>query len=86
MEAFLIEIERWDVRWFVVDTANWWPGRMVIILPRWITAVDFDEETVHVDLTRERVETSPEYKPSQIVAPDYEERLHRHYHRQTDQN
>jgi hypothetical protein len=63
----------------LVDTRNWLPGRKVLIAPQWITAVDWPERRVHVDLARHAVETSPEFDPTRPIARDYEDALHGHY-------
>jgi uncharacterized protein YrrD len=49
--------ERWAVRYLVVDTGKWLPGRKVLISPRSITGAD--ERAVRVTLTREQVEKAP---------------------------
>jgi hypothetical protein len=34
IEDFLVEDESWDIRYVMVDTKNWWPGRKVLVAPR----------------------------------------------------
>lgn len=79
IEEFLVDDESWAIRYAIVDTANWWPGRMVLIAPRWIGEIDWRAQEARVDLTRNQIETAPEYEP--YVPPDraYEARLHGHY-------
>ncbi len=79
IEEFLIDDADWSIRYFVVDTRNWWPGKMVLISPRWITGINWDDSHASVDLTREQVRSSPEYDPSRALERADEERLHRHY-------
>lgn len=79
VEEFLIEDGSWTVRYLVIDTKNWWPGKFVLASPEWITDVSWDERQVSVDLTRKQVEDSPEYDPTRSVERNYEERLHGHY-------
>jgi hypothetical protein len=83
VETFLIDDADWSVRYFVVDTRNWWPGRMVLVSTQWITAISWEDEHVTVDLTREQVKKSPEYDSAAPVERGYEERLHAHYDRPT---
>jgi hypothetical protein len=82
VEDFLVEQDGWTIRYIIVDTRNWWPGRKVVISPRWIRDVRWNEGQVHVTLTRQEVEHSPEYDPTAAVDRDYEERLHGHYRQQ----
>lgn len=49
--------ERWAVRYLVVDTGNWLPGRKVLISPASLQEAGSD--TIRVGLTREQVENAP---------------------------
>ncbi|MGE0225438.1 MAG: PRC-barrel domain-containing protein [Acetobacteraceae bacterium] len=79
VEEFLIDSATWQVRYVVVDTKNWWPGRKVMVSTRWFRDIDWGEREVHVDLTREQVRSSPEFDQAAPIERDYEERLHGHY-------
>lgn len=52
----------------VVDTGPWIFGRLVILPGGTIERVDFDEESVYVDLTKDQIKASPEV----AVNDDYE--------------
>lgn len=80
-EEFLVEDGSWAIRYMVVDTRNWWPGKAVLIAPQWIREVSWGDRRVFVDLTRQQVKDSPEYDPTVPLHRAYEERLHRHYDR-----
>lgn len=79
VEEFLVEDDGWAVRYVVVDTENWWPGRKVLVSPRWFRDVGWGERQVRVDLARAEVVRSPEYDPAAAVDRTYEERLHKHH-------
>lgn len=79
VEEFLIEDGSWAIRYIVVDTKNWWPGKKVLVSPRWFRDVSWGEQQVNVGLARAEVGRSPEYDASAAVDRAYEERLHRHY-------
>jgi hypothetical protein len=81
VEDFLVDEEAWAIRYLVVDTRNWWPGKKVLVSPEWISRVDWREAKVFVDMTREQIKNSPEYDPSAAVERDYESRLYEHYRR-----
>jgi hypothetical protein len=81
VDDFLIDDRSWDVRYLIVDTRNWWPGKKVIVAPQWIHEVGWEEAKVFVDLTRNAIKTSPAYDPNQQVTPDYAGQLHQHYDR-----
>lgn len=81
VEDILIETDSWAVRYLMVDTRNWWPGRMVLISPSWASGVSWVEKKLFVDATREHVQGSPEYDPARPIDRGYEEQLHAHYGR-----
>ena len=81
VEDFIVDDESWTIRYLVVGTLNWWPGKKVLISPHWIDRVSWSESKVFVKLSRESVRLSPEFTEEFLVTRDYEERLHRHYDR-----
>ena len=81
VDDFIIDDETWAIRYLVIDTWNWWPGKRVLISPRWIDRVSWDELKVFVDLTREAIKQAPEYTEGMPITTDYEAELHQHYHR-----
>jgi sporulation protein YlmC with PRC-barrel domain len=83
VEDFLVDDRTWAVRYIVVDTRNWLPGRKVVIAPGWIKTVSWDDSRVYVDLLRKEVETAPEYDPHAPLERAVESRLHEHYRRPT---
>ena len=80
-DDFLIDDEQWRVRYLVVDTRNWWPGRKVIVAPAWIFEVNWKEARVLVNLTRDMIRNSPPYEPTMTWSKDYAAALHEHYER-----
>lgn len=81
VEDFVIDDETWAIRYLVVATRNWWPGKKVLVSPQWIDRVSWGESKVFVHLTREAVKQSPEYTEESLLTRDYETGLHRHYDR-----
>jgi len=82
IEDFIIDDETWAIRYVVVDTHNWLPGKKVLISPHWIESVSWGERKVFVNLLRETIKQAPEYTDEYGVTRDYEAGLHRHYNRQ----
>ena len=64
VDDFVGEDDRWIIRYLVVDTGNWLPGRKVLIAPTWSEVVNWAQRIVSVDLKRETVEKSPEFNQS----------------------
>ena len=82
VEDFIIDDETWAIRYLIVDTRNWWPGKKVLVSPQWIERVSWGESKVFVNISRETVKQSPEYTEASLLTREYETRLHRHYNRQ----
>jgi len=81
VEDFLFDDREWAIRYMIVDTGNWWPGKKVLVSPEWVRRVSWADSRVYVDLTTEGVKSAPEYDPSRPLERDYERRLFSHYHR-----
>ena len=81
VEDFIVDDEDWTIRFLVVDTRNWLPGKKVLLSPQWIKRVQWDDSSVYFDLTRDSVENSPEFDPSGPISRDYEAFLIEHYGR-----
>jgi PRC-barrel domain len=79
---FLIDGENWAVRYLVISTRNWWPGRKVLVAPRWATRISWDEQKVYLEISREMIKGAPEYTGGPVLDRDYETRLHGHYNRE----
>ena len=82
VDDFVIDDETWAIRYLIIDTRNWWPGKKVLVSPRWIERVSWSESKVFVNLPRETIKQSPEYTEESLLTRDYETGLHRHYNRQ----
>jgi len=81
VEDFIVEDETWAIRYMLVDTRNWWPGKKVLVSPQWIKRVSWTDSKVYIDLSQEAVRNSPEYDESALVSRQYESSLYDHYGR-----
>jgi hypothetical protein len=82
VEDFIIDDETWAIRYLIVDTHNWWPGKKVLVSPQWIERMSWDERKVFVNLDCDTIKESPEYTNESLLTRDYEIGLHEHYKRQ----
>jgi uncharacterized protein YrrD len=79
IEDFLFDDETWRIRYAIVDTRNWWPGKKVLLRPRWIKRVSWRNRTIYVNMFRETIKASPQWDPNRPVSRKYELRLHKYY-------
>jgi hypothetical protein len=80
-EDFLADDETWAIRYIIVDTSKWNGGRAVLISPDWVRRIQWRDRLIHVDVSRESVRNSPEYRPGMDTNREYEDRLYRYYSR-----
>ena len=81
VEDFIIDDETWAIHYLVVATRNWWPGKKVLISPKWIERVSWIDAKVSIGLSREAIRQSPEYTSEVQITRDYEAGLYGHYQR-----
>lgn len=81
VETFIADDDDWMIRYFVVDTKNWLPGRKTLVSPQWIEAVNWNDKRVVVDLPRETIEAAPRYDSAMPVNREYELQLYDFYGR-----
>jgi sporulation protein YlmC with PRC-barrel domain len=81
VEDFLLDSMTWAIRYLVVGTRNWIPGKHVVIPPAWIKEVNWDERVVRVDVSPDSVRHAPEYDSNVEFSRASETSLYRHYQR-----
>jgi sporulation protein YlmC with PRC-barrel domain len=75
----LFDDERWTVRYVVVDTGKWLPGRQVLISPISIRRTRSAGGAVDVSLTRQQVKDSPDIDTDRPVSRQQEMKYHTYY-------
>jgi hypothetical protein len=78
-ENLLVDDAAWSIRYLIVDTQNWWPGRHVLIAPYAVQAVSWSDREIRLGLDRRTVETSPPWDPIAMIDQVYQKTLHKHY-------
>jgi hypothetical protein len=79
VENFLLDDLTWTIRYLIVDTRNWWPGAHVLISPYAVEAIDWNDQQIRLNVSREKVRASPSWNPAQAIDEMYQRRLHGHY-------
>lgn len=69
----------WVIRYFMIDTRNWWPGKHVLVARDWVKEISWSDHSMSVNLTQQQVKDSPEYDPKMTVERNYEAKLHDYY-------
>src|SRR5208337_5403123 len=93
VKDFLFDDRSWKVRWMVVDTVHWLPGRQALVHPSAIAPLDLalpakrvlpmmttgDTLVVSVRLTKEQIEASPDARQDEPVTKQMETDVYDHY-------
>lgn len=76
---FYFDDERWALRYAVIDTGTFLPGRKVLISPAGLGTANWAAQTLRVNHTAKQVKESPSVDTSKPVSRQEEQALHRHY-------
>jgi sporulation protein YlmC with PRC-barrel domain len=76
---FLFDDATWMVRWLVVDTGNWLPGREILLPPSAVEHVNHIGHQFNVKLTRQQVKDCPEIDSHLPVSRQHETSLYDYY-------
>jgi hypothetical protein len=76
---FYFDDSTWTVRYLVVDTGRWLPGRQVLLSPQSIERMDWEAREIHLDLSRKKIEDGPQPAQDSPVSRQHEQELHAHY-------
>ena len=79
VDTFIVDDQIWAIRYVEIATRNWWPGKKVLLSPTWIEKVSWDHSMVKVALSREAIQTAPEYDEDIPISREYENKLYLHY-------
>ena len=69
----------WTIRWAVVDTGRWLPGRKVLVIPSVLRPSAVSTAEFEIDLDREQMRQSPSLADDAPVSRQHEAALLRYY-------
>jgi hypothetical protein len=79
VENFFADDANWDIRYLVIATRNWWPGKHVQLAPYAVKDIDWSNHHINVNVTRDQVKSSPAWDPLALADQITEQQLHRHF-------
>ena len=65
----------------VVDTGPWISGKKVMLPASIIERIDYDDETIYVSVTKERIKNAPEFNETTYRDDAYRSQLSGYYNR-----
>jgi hypothetical protein len=81
LDGFMVDDQAWAIRYIEVATKNWWPGKKVLVSPAWIQRVSWEDSKLYVGLSREAIQSAPEFFDSTPITRVYESQIYSHYGR-----
>jgi len=81
IEDFIIDEETWAIRYLVVATTNFWPGKKILVSPQWIASISWETQEVFSDLSRDKIKDSPTYDDASVITREDEVGLYGYYDR-----
>lgn len=82
VQDFIVQDSDWGIRYLLVDTRNWLPGRRVLVSPMWVTDVNWAEEQVYANLPRETIRESPAFDAARLASAQYQQQIEDYFHNQ----
>lgn len=79
VDDLVVEEETWAVRYMVLDTGNWLPGKKVLISPKWVDQMVWAKSKVNVNTSLDKIKFAPDFDPKQDITREYEEKLFEYY-------
>jgi hypothetical protein len=79
IDDFYFDDQQWTIRYLVVDTGKWLPGRRVLLSPAVLGQPNWSEQLIDTPLTREQVKDSPDIHAHKPVSRQHELAYLRYY-------
>jgi hypothetical protein len=79
VENVLADDANWEIRYLIIATRNWWPGKIVQLSPYAVEDVDWFGERINMNVSRDQVRSAPAWDPLALADEAREDELHRHF-------
>ena len=76
---FLLDDERWTVRYLVVNAGKWLSGSQVLVSPISFRETEWSTRRFHLALTKDKVKSAPSVDVDLPVSRQHERDFHRYY-------
>mgnify|MGYP001049263966 CR=1 FL=1 len=79
IKDFICDTYNWSLRYLVVDTRDWLPGgKKVLLSPKQLDALNWEEKTVSCHLSLDQIKACPEYMPDKLNNAEYLAEIKKH--------
>ena len=70
LDDFIIDESTCQTRYLVIDTSNWMGGKWVAVSPASVTAVEWANRSIKVDLTMDQIKNSPSLEEANVPSSE----------------
>ena len=71
---YMMDDKSWEIRHLLVETGHWFSGKEIVISPKHITRISYEDSKVFVDVTKESIQHAPEYHVPPLGAAYHDSR------------
>ncbi len=79
VKDFYFDDSTWIIRYVIVETGNWLSGRKVLIAPQAISAINWSDKCLPVNLNKNQIKNSPDIDTEKPVTRQHEMELYEYY-------
>ena len=80
IDDLLIDESSFKIKYFVADMRKWLPGgKKVLISPQWIEEIEWAAARIRINVTRDQLESAPEYRTELDLTDERESELWLHF-------
>jgi uncharacterized protein YrrD len=79
VKEFYFDDRHWTIRYLIASTGNWFTGRVALISPYALVAVNKEEKNIAIDLTKQQIKDSPFLDSDKPVSRQFEESYYGYY-------
>lgn len=79
LDNLVADDSKWEIRYLLIATRNWWPGKVVRLAPYAVESIDWIGQRIAMKVTREQVRSAPEWDPLAMIDQAGEDAFHRHF-------
>jgi hypothetical protein len=73
------EDTNWRIRYLIIATRNWWPGKIVQLAPYAVKDIDWFGQRINMIVSRDQVKSAPAWEPLALADEAREDELDRHF-------
>ena len=71
VSGFMVDAKSWAIHHLVAETGHWYSGKEILIAPRQIERISYEESKVYVTLTKAEIQQTAEAVPTKAATSPY---------------